>query len=202
MPTIDIDRDSAREAAEQELAKPSYPRPPLEQRVIHLIESLVRQSAVKASMVPGGWLTISLLLIGLAIAFAAAVRIGHRTVRTNRGGHRLFGSVERSAADHRATAEHCAETGDWARAIRHRLRAVARELEHTGVLDPIPGRTVNELATDAGAALPQLAVEFDRAAIIFNDVSYGNLPATSAGYRSIAELDDRLRSAAHPARSG
>ena len=28
----------------------------------------------------------------------------------------------------------------------------------------------------------------------FNDVTYGKRPGTEAGYRSIAELDDRLRS--------
>jgi hypothetical protein len=30
--------------------------------------------------------------------------------------------------------------------------------------------------------------------VTFNDVSYGKRPGTEAGYRSIAELDDRLRS--------
>ena len=100
---------------------------------------------------PGGWFTITVLFILLAIAVVVAVRIARRTMRTNRGGdYPLFGAAQLTAAQHRATAEQYAAEGNWAAAIRHRLRAVARQLEETGVLDPVPGRTANELARDAG----------------------------------------------------
>lgn len=201
MPTIDIDRDAAREAAQHELAKPSYPRQSPAQQFIDFVEELLHRLLVKAAAVPGGWFTISLLLIAVAVAIVAAVRIARGAVRTDRGDQPLFGPAELSAAEHRATAERCAVSGDWAGAIRHRLRAVARGLEDSGMLAPLPGRTANELARDAGAELPRLATEFLRAADIFNDVSYGELPATSDGYRDIAELDDRLRTAARPTRS-
>jgi hypothetical protein len=50
-------------------------------------------------------------------------------MRTDRGGrYALFGEHELSAAEHRATAEQYAASGDWAAAIRHRLRAVDRHL--------------------------------------------------------------------------
>ena len=62
-------------------------------------------------------------------------------------------AAQLTAAQHRATAESYAAEGNWAAAIRHRLRAVARQLEETGVLNPAPGRTANELARDAGTAL-------------------------------------------------
>ncbi|MGZ5226857.1 MAG: hypothetical protein ACXWCS_22085, partial [Burkholderiales bacterium] len=39
--------------------------------------------------------------------------------------------------------ESYAVQGEWAAAIRHRLRAVARQLEETGILNPAPGRTAN-----------------------------------------------------------
>ncbi|MGH3561049.1 MAG: DUF4129 domain-containing protein [Mycobacterium sp.] len=201
MPTIDIDRDAAREAAQRELAKPIYPRQSPKQQFIDLVEMLLRQLVSKGAAVPGGWFTISILLIVLAVAVVASIRIARRTLRTNRRDHPLFGPAELSAAEHRTAAEHCAASGDWAAAIRHRLRAVARELEQAGVLNPAPGRTANELARDAGAALPELDTELIRAAETFNDVSYGELPATTAGYRIIAELDDQLRSTAHRARS-
>ena len=73
--------------------------------------------------------------------------------------------------------------------LRHRLRAVARRLEETAVLDPIPGRTATELAGDASAALPGLKDELRRASDIFNDVNYGAFTATEAGYLVIANLD-------------
>jgi len=105
----------------------------------------------------------------------------------------LYGATQLSAAEHRAAAQQHAAAGDWVEAIRHRLRAVARQLEETGVLHPATGRTATELARDAGAALPGLAGELLRAAETFNDVSYGELPATPEGYRIVADLDERVR---------
>jgi hypothetical protein len=194
VPTIDIDRDAAHEAAQRELAKPIYPKASLTERIIGWIDELLYKLMVEASSVPGGWFTISVLLILLAIAVVVAVRVARRTMRTNRGGdHALFEGHALSAAEHRATAEQFAAAGDWAAAIRHRLRAVARQLEESAVLDPVPGRTATELAGDAGKALPNLAAQLLRAADIFNDVTYGERPGTEPSYRTIADLDDHLR---------
>jgi hypothetical protein len=116
-------------------------------------------------------------------------------MRTNRGGeYALFGEHELSAAEHRATAEQYAAAGNWSAAIRHRLRAVARQLEESAVLDAVPGRTATELARDAGRVIPQLTAELTRAAEAFNDVTYGERPGTESAYRMIADLDDHLRS--------
>jgi hypothetical protein len=135
------------------------------------------------------------LLILLVIAVVVAVHVARRTMRARRGGdHLLFEAAQLTAAQHRATAEGYAAQGDWAAAIRHRLRAVARQLEETGVLAAAPGRTANELARDAGAALPHLAGELSQAATAFNDVTYGEQPGTQDAYQMIADLDDHLRS--------
>jgi hypothetical protein len=197
VPTIDIDRDAAHEAAQRELAKPIYPKASLTERLTDWIDEWLTKLIIEGSSVPGGWFTISVLLILLAIAVVVAVRIARRTMRTNRdGGHALFGDHERSAAEHRATAERYAAVGNWSAAIRHRLRAVARQLEESAVLDAVPGRTATELARDAGRAIPHLAPELTRAAEAFNDVTYGERPGTESGYRMIADLDDHLRSRA------
>ena len=195
MPTIDIDRDAAHEAAQRELGKPIYPKASLTDRIAEWIEDLLYKIAGGGSSLPGGWLTITILLVLLVIAVVAAVRIARRTMRTNRGGgDALFDDHQLSAAEHRATAERYAASGDWAAAIRHRLRAVARQLEETAVLDPVPGRTATELARDAGREMPNLAGELVHAAEAFNDVTYGERPGTESAYRMIAELDEHLRS--------
>jgi Domain of unknown function (DUF4129) len=195
VPAIDIDRDAAHDAAQRELAKPIYPRESLTDRAQGWIEELLYRIFLEGSSVPGGWFTISILLIILAIAVVAAVRIARRTMRTNRGGDQtLFGAQELRAAEHRATSEQYAAAGNWAAAIRHRLRAVARQLEESGVLDPVPGRTATELAKDAGVTVPDLAGELLQAANAFNDVTYGERPGTEPAYRMIADLDDHLRS--------
>jgi hypothetical protein len=195
VPTIDIDRDAAHEAAQRELGKPIYPKASLTERLMNWIDELLYKLADASSSLPGGWLTLSVLLILLAIAIVVAVRIARRTMRTNRGGeYALFGDHELSAAEHRATAEQYAAASNWSAAIRHRLRAVARQLEENSVLDPVPGRTATELARDAGRAIPNLAAELSRAAEAFNDVTYGERPGTESAYRLIADLDDHLRS--------
>ncbi|MBW0018466.1 MAG: DUF4129 domain-containing protein [Mycobacterium sp.] len=203
MPSIDIDRDAAHQAALDELNKPIYPKPSAGDQFNEWLNHLLYRLLEKSSAIHGGWFTITLLLILLGIALAVAVRIARNTMRTSRrGDHRLFEAAQLTAAQHRATAESYAAEGDWAAAIRHRLRAVARQLEESGVLDPAPGRTANELARDAGAALPHLDHELSRAATAFNDVTYGEQPGTAEAYRMIVDLDDHLRSRSPATPSG
>lgn len=197
MPTIDIDRDAAHQAARHELAKPIYPKASAAQRFHDWVDDLLYRLIAKASSVPGGWLTITVLLIVLVVGVAVAVRIARQTMRTSRGSdYPLFDTGPRSAAQHRSEAERFAAEGNWTAAIRHRLRAVARGFEETGLLNPTPGRTANELAREAGGRLPQLASELSSAATAFNDVTYGEQPGTPAAYQMIVDLDDRLRSQA------
>lgn len=201
MPAIDIDRDAAHQAAQRELAKPIYPKDSPVQRFGNFVDQLLHRLAQYASSLPGGWFTITVLLILVGVAVVVATRIARRTIRTHRcGDYQLFGSDGLRAAQHRANAQRCAAQGDWSAAIRHRLRAVARQLEEAGILGPVAGRTANELAHDASARLPGLAPELSAAATAFNDVSYGGRTGTPDAYRMITDLDDHLRSC-HPART-
>ncbi len=195
MPSIDIDRDAAHQAAQSELDKPIYSKGSAAQQFADWIDELLYRLLQKTASIPGGWLSTTVLLILLAIAVAVAIHIARRTMRTKHSGdYLLFEAAALTAAQHRATAQSYAEQGNWTAAIRHRLRAVARQLEETGVLEPAPGRTANELAPDAGAALPHLGGELSQAATAFNDVTYGERPGTQAAYQMIADLDDHLRS--------
>ena len=195
MPSIDIDRDAAHQAAQYELAKPIYSKGSAVQQLDEWLSEKLYRLLEATSKLPGGWLTATVLFVLLAIAVAVAIHVARRTMRTRRGGdYQLFEAAPLTAAQHRATAESYAAEGSWGPAIRHRLRAVARQLEEAGVLNPNPGRTANELARDAGTALPHLKGELSQAATAFNDVTYGEQPGTEAAYRMIAALDDRLRS--------
>jgi hypothetical protein len=195
VPSIDIDRDAAHQAAQSELEKPIYTKASAAQQFDEWINEQLYRLLEKTSKIPGGWFTTTVLLVLLAIAVAVAIQVARRTMRTKRGGdHQLFETAQLTAAQHRATAQGYAAEGNWTAAIRHRLRAVARQLEESGVLNPVAGRTANELARDAGAALPRLADELSQAATAFNDVTYGERPGTQDAYQMIADLDDHLRS--------
>ena len=88
MPTIDIDREAAHEAAQRELAKPIYPKSSLMDRLGDWIQEMLYRLILKGSSIPGGWLTITVLAIVVLVAFIVAVRIARRTMRTNRGRRR------------------------------------------------------------------------------------------------------------------
>lgn len=194
MPSIDVDRDAAHRAAQIELDKPAYSRGSALQQLSDWVNEQLYRLLEKVSSLPGGWFTAAVLFVLLAVVMVVAVRVARRTLRTRRGATALFETTQLTAAQHLATAERYAAQGDWAAAIRHRLRAVARRLEETGVLDPVAGRTANELARDAGAALPEFAGELFQAATAFNDVTYGERPGTQPEYRMIADLDEHLTS--------
>jgi hypothetical protein len=194
VPSIDIDRDAAHQAAQSELDKPIYTKASATQQLLDWINELLYRLLQKTASIPGGWLTTAVLLTLLAIALVVAIHIARRTMRTRRrGDYQLFETAQLTAAQHRETAERFAAEGDWTAAIRHRLRAIARQLEETGVLNPAAGRTANELARDAGHALPHLTDELSQAATAFNDVTYGEVPGTQAAYQMIVDLDNHLR---------
>jgi hypothetical protein len=203
VPSIDIDRDAARQAAESELNQPIYTKASATQQFLDWMNELLYRLLQKSASIPGGWLTTAVLLTLLAVAIVVAIHIARRTMRTRRrGDYQLFEATQLTAAQHRETAERYAAEGNWTVAIRHRLRAIARQLEETGVLNPAPGRTANELARDAAEALPHLTDELSQAATAFNDVTYGEVPGTQAAYQMIVDLDDHLRMRAPAAASG
>ncbi len=191
MATIDIERDAARDAAAAELAKAIYPRPSLSDRLAEWLNDLLYRLMLQASSVPGGWLTLTVTALLVLAALIVAVRVARRTMGSG-GAAPLYGERTLSASDHRSHAEHLAADAKWGPAIRQRLRAVGRQLEEDGLLNPVAGRTAGELARDGGARLGGLRAEFAAAAAVFDDVTYGGRAGTEAGYRLVSGLDDHL----------
>jgi Domain of unknown function (DUF4129) len=197
----DISREAARELARRELSRPEYHRddPSLLQRLWEWIGERLRSfiDSFDVGGSGGGVSWVALGLIALLIAVAAAIILWW-VGGIQRGGSRrdalLTGELT-TARDHRAAAERHAAAGQWAEAIRERLRAIARDLEERVILEPRPGRTAYELAAEAAVALPGFAGELRSAARVFDDVWYGERPASEAEYRQLSDLDQRLRSA-------
>jgi hypothetical protein len=192
VPAIDVDRDTAHEAAVRELARPIYPRASLSDRIATWFNDLLNRVVDTGSALPGGWLTVAALALLVLALLVAAARIARRAMG-GRAGEHLYGGRVLGAAEHRARAEQAAAAGDWSAAIRQRVRAIGRQLEQDGVLNPVAGRTATELAGEAGRALPGFTTELNTAAAAFNDVTYGEQPGTQTSYRLISDLDDRLR---------
>lgn len=103
MPAIDIDRDSAAEAAHRELAKPIYEHPSPIDRLINWIFDQLDYLEFRAGELPGGWFTILVTTLIVIAAAVLLVRIARRAVRTRGGADfGLFESGELTAAEHRA----------------------------------------------------------------------------------------------------
>ena len=191
----ELSRDAAREAAREELRRREYQQaePPLVIRVLgrvfREIGDLLDRAAVAA---PGGTLGVLALVVLLGLFVAVVLsRVGPLAGRAT--GRPLFAAgTTLSAAAHRTLAERAAAEGRFADAVRERLRAVVRDLEARGALDPRPGRTAGEVARDGGAAVPALADDLRQAAVTFDEIWYGGRDADASSYAVLVGVDERV----------
>ncbi|MFA1548580.1 DUF4129 domain-containing protein [Actinomadura chokoriensis] len=195
-----IGRDEARELARRELEKQIYRRdePSWLERwwneFTEWLQQLFNQAPNPQSQGSGGgWTSIAIIVVVALVAVGLVVWLmwGRRNPRSRTDP--LLDDRPSTALDHRDAAERHAAAGQWADAIRERLRAIARDLEERAVLAARPGRTADELAAEAGGAVPELAGELAAGVAIFDDVWYGDRPGTAEGYARMRELDERLR---------
>ncbi len=196
-----IGRDQARDLARRELEKQAYHRdePSFVDRMLRKItdwlNALYDKLPGKHTGGSGSWAMLVILVV-LLVLVAAAVwwRVGN--VRRNAPGRTaLLDDAPTRAEDHRTEAARHAASSDWPQAIRERLRAIARDLEERAIVQPRPGRTADELATEAGEALPDHAGDLARGVRVFDDVWYGGEDGDEAGYHQLTELDERLHTA-------
>lgn len=199
---VEVDRDSARDAARTELSRPIYAdaEPGLLERVMLWVLDRVQQ-AIDAiadgarALAPGG--AGSLILLA-ALLFVAAVLIRLRVGRVAR-----VTGIPRDALvdsrvpsrEYRSRAEDAAAAGDYDAAVHERFRALIRVLEERGVIDDAAGQTATEIAARAAAELAGPPTELFEAARIFDDVYYGHHAADARRYSAIAATDDRIQSA-------
>jgi hypothetical protein len=194
-----VSRDSAREAAARELSKGSYHAddPSLPQRVLDRVFSwLDRELSHLSSAAPGGPVGL-LVLTGSLVALVWFVlwRVGPLRRAARLRPVLSAAGTSWSAADHRRRAEEYAAAGAYPEAVRERMRAIVRELETRGVLEPRPGRTADEVAAEAGAEVPGIAGPLRTAATIFDEVWYGRRPATADQDATMRRIDDEVRRA-------
>lgn len=194
-----VGRDEARRAAEEELSKGVYHQDdpgPIERAVEAAAEWLDELLSRAVGATPGG--TYGLLVL-LAIVVGVVVFVLWRTGPLRREARTSSPVIELSgpltADEHRRRADDHAAAGRFAEAVRERMRAIVRELEARGVLEPRPGRTADEVAREAGAAVPVVASDLATAARVFDEVWYGGRTATAQSDAAVRQADQRIRHA-------
>lgn len=195
---VDIGRDEAQQLAERELLNPLYAdaQPPWWQRLSswaweHFTDLLNRLGDATSNRL---WLIVLAAVIALMV-FVVVRRTGVVQRRRATTGQ-VFTDRISTAADHRTRAEEAARIGDWSGAVLEGFRAVVRQLEERGALDPRAGRTADEAARDAGAVFGQLRSELGVAARAFDEVAYGDRAGTAEAYAQITTLDRALKRSA------
>jgi Domain of unknown function (DUF4129) len=187
-----IGRKAAQQLARRELSRSIYQKA-FTTRILNAIGRFLDRLLGAGASLPGGWWTSVALLAALVLVVAAVV-FWIRPGRSHRGpAGAVLGDSALSAADHRALADRRAADGDYTTAIIERMRAVAVLIEERGVLSSQPGRTADELASQAASAIPELAADLAAAARLFDDVMYGGRAGTAPGYEQICRLDAAVR---------
>ncbi|MEU0488310.1 DUF4129 domain-containing protein [Nocardiopsis sp. NPDC006139] len=191
---LEVTGDEGRRRAVEELSDPVYGQqePSLLDRFLEWLSGL----EVPVPGVGGGWATAVLLVVVALLVLWLVLWL--RPSRTRRGEGAVHRTAPRSAADHRAAALAHEEAGEYTAAVTERMRAISVDLEDRTIIAPRAGRTATELAAEAAKALPGEAGGLREGARLFNDVVYGDRPATADTARVLRELDERLR-AARPA---
>jgi hypothetical protein len=192
-----VDRDSAREAAQHELSKGVYHADdpsPFERMLNSIVDWLNRLASQADSAVGRSWGLLALLVILVTVVALIIWRTGWLG-RTPARGPAADLSPRLSADEHRRRADGYARDGRYAEAVRERMRAIVRELEDRGVLEPRPGRTADEVARDAGMIVPAVAGDLRSAAQLFDEIWYGGRPASAGADAAMREADQRVRSA-------
>jgi hypothetical protein len=201
---VELGREEATRLAREELSKEIYRahRPGLVRRLLGWLVDRVGELLDRvAGASPGGHAGLAVLAL-LVVVAVVAVRLKVGPVgRRAASDPALFTGRARTAAEHRAAADGHAARGEWAEAVRERLRAVVRSLEERAVLDERPGRTADEAATEAGAVLPPCADDLQRATRLFDDIWYGGRPAGPDSDAVLRALDEKVR-ATRPVATG
>lgn len=188
-PPLIPDADSARQQAEEELARGIYHQETgLWDAFVDWLHGLLDQLEMGNSYlgIPGP--VVWALLVGAAIGLVFTLissRSFRSQARTDRPSSTLFEN-DLPAAKLRSLANDAAARGDWKTAVLERFRSLIRELDERLIIEEYPGLTAHAAAQLAANALPPLGPQFVAASRIFDDVVYGDLIA-------LPEHDQQLR---------
>lgn len=188
---VDIGRDQASELAQHELTDPVYANaePPLWQRAGSWVWERFIQLLDRVGGVGGNGLWLVVLAVVVALVIFVMVRRTGRLQRRLAAPGDVFTDLTLSAADHRARAEKAAALSQWGEAVLEGFRALVRQLEERGAIDQRAGRTADEAARDAGVAFGELTDDLRAAALVFDEVAYGDRSGTVEAYAQIVDMD-------------
>ncbi|MDV8146522.1 DUF4129 domain-containing protein [Arthrobacter sp. B10-11] len=198
---VDPDRQEARQWAVEELAKPVYQNAQpdwltdLWRQFTEWLRSLGSGDPAMDSGVALPVIGVTIVVLIAAAILLARPRLNARRRRAAVDDVDVDPSI--TPGEYRRLAAAAAARAEWRTAVVEQFRAIVRSAEDRTVIDPLPGRTADEVAGQLAGAFGSHAAELRRAAGVFDAVRYGSAGASAADHAQMQALD-RLLEAAKP----
>ncbi len=192
-PPLDPSGDEARSQLRGELLHPEYHQQNVLREVFDWLVRQVGQGVDRAGQSsPVSTLMAMVLLVGLVAALVWLTSRARLTARDKDKEGAVLTEEVVSADELRARAEAALAAGRFEEAVVEGFRAVAVRQVERGRLSDAPGATAREVADALATEHPRLADRLHDGARLFDQVRYGDRPATRDQAASVLALDDDL----------
>jgi hypothetical protein len=192
-PPLDPSGSEARSKLRGELVHPEYHQQNLFQQVLGWLIRKVGGGLDRASQAPPlSTLMAMLILVALVLALVWLVSRARSTAREKDENRAVLTAEIVTADELRARAEAALEAGRFEEAVVEGFRAIAVRQVERGRLSDTPGATAHEVAEALAREYAPMADRVRRGAALFDEVLYGDRPATREHAASVLALDDDL----------
>jgi len=192
-PPLDPSGSEARSKLRRELVHPDYHQQNVFQQVVDWLSRQISSGLGHAShSSPLSTLMAMVIFVALAAALAWLVSRARLTARETDEKRTVLTDEVISADQLRARAEAALEGGRFEEALVEAFRAVAVRQVERGRLANTPGATAHEVAVDLAREYAGLADRVHASARRFDEVLYGERPATREQAAAVLSLDDDL----------
>jgi hypothetical protein len=192
-PPLDPSGSEARAKLRDELLHPEYHQQNLLQQIFDWVEREVNKGLDRASQAsPLSTLAIMVIFSALVVVLTLLASRARRTARDRDEKRAVLTEEIVTAAELRARAEAALEAGRFEEAVVEGYRALAVRQVERGRLTDTPGATAHEVASILAAQYPALGDRVGSSAQLFDEVLYGERPATRHQAESVLSLDDDL----------
>jgi hypothetical protein len=192
-PPLDPSGSEARAKLRRELLHPEYHQENLLQEVFNWLLRKVGSGLDRASQAPPlSTLMAMLIFVALALGLAWLVSRARHTARENDERRSVLTEEAVTADELRARAAAALEAGRFEEAVVEGFRATTVRQVERGRLSDTPGATAHEVAEALAREYVAMADRVHRSARLFDEVRYGDRPATREQAASVLALDDDL----------
>jgi hypothetical protein len=192
-PPLDPSGSEARSKLRRELLHPEYHQQNLFQRVLNWLIRKIGTGLDQASQAPPlSTFMAMLIFVALALALAWLISRARHTARAQDDRRAVLTEEVVTADELRARAEAALEAGRFEEAVVEGFRAVAVRQVERGRLPDTPGATAHEVADALAREYVAMADRVHQSARLFDEVLYGDRPATREQAGSVLALDDDL----------